>query len=312
MDLTSRLLEQFVVLAEERHFGRAAERLSMSQPPLSQAMRRLERGLGVELLDRNTRGVRLTAAGEAFAEDARRLLDSQTGAIERARRIARGVEGSLRMGYTPSIGYWFTPRLVALAAEELPGLHVQLRQQSSRELMEAVRVGVVDVAFVRSRPYDVEGLECCRCAEESFCIGVPPGHRLARAESVRLEELADEEFVLPSPNTLPDAYHLVAAACQRAGFAPSVRAYAEDLPSIVSYTAAGVGVSFVLESVAAFSHGMVSTIALESAEMEEDRDLRVLPVFSLRRSGADTAVLRLLDLVRRQRTELVWQSRPGV
>ncbi|MGL6233907.1 MAG: LysR family transcriptional regulator [Segniliparus sp.] len=306
MDFSSRLLEQFVVLAEEKHFGRAAERLSMSQPPLSQAMRRLERGIGVELLARSTREVRLTAAGKAFAEDARRLLESQAGAVERARRIAKGLEGELRIGYVPGLGYWFVPRLVGFAAEELPGLRVQLRQGRSSALLDEVRSGAVDVAFIRRPPRKAEeadGIEVRLCAEERLCVDVPPGHRLAGAKSVRLAELADEEFVLPSPRTLPELYHQVVGACQRAGFMPRIRVHADDLLGIVSYTAAGLGISFVPEPAAVLGHGMVLTIALE-----EDAGVGAAPVFSVHRREPDVAVARLLDLVRRRREEFEWRG----
>ncbi|MBF6047214.1 LysR family transcriptional regulator [Streptomyces sp. NRRL B-1677] len=299
MELTPRLLEQFVVLAEEQHFGRAAHRLSMSQPPLSQAIQRLERGLGVLLLERTGRGVQLTAAGAAFAADAEQMLEAQRAAVARVRRISRGVEGTVQLGCVSSLGYWHLPRLLAVAAREVPDLRLHVRQRGSAELAGQVRSGAVDLALVRLPVTDLEGLEVREVAEERTVLAVPFGHPLAGAASVPLSRLGDEEFVTAAPQAMPQIREVIQSACRKAGFVPRSRAQAEDLTSMLGYTAAGVCLSFVPERIAALGHPMVRFVPIES-----DADRLVTTVAALSRPAADSAVSTLLELMRRHRPEI--------
>ncbi|MFI9273378.1 LysR substrate-binding domain-containing protein [Kitasatospora sp. NPDC052896] len=299
MELTPRLLEQFVVLAEEQHFGRAAQRLSMSQPPLSQAIQRLERGLGVLLLERTGRGVRLTAAGAAFAADAGRLLAAQDAAVARVRRISRGIEGTVQVGCVSSLGYWHLPRLLAVAAREVPNIQLNVLQRGSAELAEQVRQGAVDLALVRLPVADLAGLEVREVAQERTVLAVPLGHPLAGAASVALPRLRDEEFVTADPQAMSRFRELTQDACREAGFIPRSRAQAEDLTSMLGYTAAGVCCSFVPERVAALGHSMVRFVPLEG-----DADRLVTTVAALSRPDADPAVVTLLELMERHRIEI--------
>ncbi|WP_274911246.1 LysR substrate-binding domain-containing protein [Streptomyces sp. WZ-12] len=299
MELTSRLLEQFVVLAEEKHFGHAARRLSMSQPPLSQAIQRLERGLGASLLERTGRGVKLTAAGAAFAADAKRLLEAQNAAMERVRRISRGVEGTIRLGYVSSLGHWHLPQLLAVAAREMPGIRLSVRQLASVELAERVREGAVDLALVRMPVADLAGVEVREVAKERTVLAVPLGHPLAGAASIPLSRLRDEEFVTASPRAISELRQMIQDACREAGFAPRSRAQAEDLTSMLGYTAAGMCVSFVPERVAALGHPLVRFVPLEG-----DADRLVTTVAALSRPAADPAVTTLLKLMQRHRPEI--------
>ncbi|GAB2725635.1 LysR substrate-binding domain-containing protein [Kitasatospora kifunensis] len=298
MELTPRLLEQFVVLAEEQHFGHAARRLSMSQPPLSQAIQRLERGLGVLLLERTSRGVQLTAAGAAFAADAKRLLEAQSAAVARARRISRGVEGTVQLGYVSSLGYWHLPRLLTVAAREVPDIRLNVRQRNSAELAEQVRQGAVDLALVRLPVTDLAGLQVLEVAEERTVLAVPLGHPLAGAACVPLSRLRDEEFVTAAPQAMSQLHELIQDACQEAGFVPRSRAQGEDLTSMLGYTAAGVCVSLVPERVAALGHPMVRFVPLEGG------DRLVTTVAALSRPTADPAVALLLELMERHRPEI--------
>lgn len=220
MELTQRILQQFVVLAEEQHFGRAAERLTMSQPPLSQAIQRLERGLQVTLFERNPRGARLTPAGRAFAEDARRLLEAQAAAVDRARRIASGHEGELRLGFISSLGYDLLPRLLRRSHAELPGLRLQLSQHSSVELLDMVQAGTLDLALVRLPVTGTERLTVQQIGTERLVVALPEGHALAAGPALDLRELAGQEFALPKPDALPGLAQQVALACAQAGFTP--------------------------------------------------------------------------------------------
>ncbi|MFE9558800.1 LysR family transcriptional regulator [Streptomyces sp. NPDC006703] len=298
MELTPRLLEQFVILAEEQHFGHAARRLSMSQPPLSQAIQRLERGLGVLLLERTSRGVRLTAAGAAFAADAKRMLEAQEAAVARVRRISKGVEGTVRLGYVSSLGYWHLPRLLAMAARELPGVRLTVRQRPSAELSEQVRQGTLDLALVRLPVSDLDGLEVQEAAEEATVLAVPRDHPLTGTGAVPLVRLRDEEFVTAAQPAMPRINALIQVACREAGFELRARAQAEDLTSMLGYTAAGVCVCFVPERVAALGHPMIRFVPIEGG------DRLVTTVAALSRPDADPAVTTLLELMKRHRPEI--------
>ncbi|MGK4578593.1 LysR substrate-binding domain-containing protein [Kitasatospora sp. HPMI-4] len=298
MELTSRLLEQFVVLAEEKHFGRAAHRLSMSQPPLSQAMQRLERRLGVPLLERAGRGVQLTAAGVAFAADAKRLLEAQDAAVARVRRVGRGVEGTVRLGYVSSLGYWHLPQLLTLAAREVPGIRLDVRQRDSAELAEQVRQGAVDLALVRLPVTDQADLAVQEVAEERTVLAVPLGHPLADAGPVPLSRLRDEEFVTAAPSAMARMHDLIQEVCREAGFVPRSRAQAEELTSMLGYTAARVAVCFVPERIAALGHPMIRFVPLAEAHR------LVTTVAALSRPAADPAVETLLELMKRHRQEI--------
>ncbi|KJS59564.1 LysR family transcriptional regulator [Streptomyces rubellomurinus] len=290
MDLTPRLLEQFTVLAEEKHFGRAASRLMMSQPPLSQAVQRLERIVGTRLLERNSQGVSLTPAGEAFAADARRILEAQECALARARRIASGQEGELRVGFVNSLGHWHLPRLLADAAEQLPGLRLHLRQTSTAELTELVRSGAVDLALVRQPALD-DDLTVHRLTEERLCAALPAAHRLAGADRLCLADLREDSFALPGDGPLRQLAQRMLLACDRAGFVPTVRAHADDLPGLLSYAASGLCVTLAPEHTAALSFPGVRFLPLTDEAPE-----LTTTIAALHRPDVDPAVRSLLAL----------------
>lgn len=292
MEISQRALEQFVAVADEEHIGRAATRLMMTQPPLTQAIQRLERAVGVELLERSRRGVRLTAAGRSFADDARQLLVAQRTAIERARRIADGAEGDLRVGYVAGLAHETVPRLLGLVHQEMSGVRVHLTQRSSAELVIAVRAGSLDIALARSPLADHGGVDLRALPDERLGVAVPATHRLATSSSVQLIDLRDERFAL-----LPDAWselgEQVQSACRRAGFVPTVAARADGLPGLLGHVAAGGCVALVPTSVASTTAPGVSVVAV--ADVDEDLTLRTCLVT---RSGtADPMVDRVVALL---------------
>ncbi|MEU1660416.1 LysR family transcriptional regulator [Streptomyces griseofuscus] len=291
MDLTPRLLEQFTVLAEEKHFGRAASRLMMSQPPLSQAVQRLERIIGTRLCTRSSQGVSLTPAGEAFAADARRILDAQESAVARARRIASGAEGELNIGFVNSLGHWHLPRLLADAAEQLPGLRLHLRQGSTAALIELVRSGTVELALVRQPPPDIDDLTVHRLTGERLAAALPVAHRRAGAGRLSLADLREDSFALAGDGPLQQLAQRALLACDRAGFVPTVRAHADDLPGLLSYVASGLCVTLAPEHTAALSFPGVRFLPLTDEAPELTTTLA-----ALHRPHADPAVRSLLAL----------------
>ncbi|MFC9763460.1 LysR substrate-binding domain-containing protein [Rhodococcus jostii] len=238
MDFSRRLLEQFVVLAEELHFSRAAERLSMSQPPLTQAIKRLEKTIGVPLLERSTRQVQLTPAGKAFALDARHLLDAQSSATARARRIAQGAEGVLRLGFISGASYTSVPRLIGMIHDSLPGLRIHLYQRTSAELADMVRGRRLDFAVVRAPLTDPEHLEIRFLHDEPLVCALPAEHDLASRDSIALADLRDQDFALPSATALPELTQLIYLGCRAGGFEPRDGGRADSLMGMLGLVAA--------------------------------------------------------------------------
>ncbi|MBO1331408.1 LysR family transcriptional regulator [Streptomyces sp. VRA16 Mangrove soil] len=289
MDLTPRLLEQFTVLAEEKHFGRAASRLMMSQPPLSQAVQRLERIIGTRLLDRSSQGVSLTPAGEAFATDARKILEAQESALARARRIASGKEGEVRVGFVTGLGHWHLPRVLADAAEQLPGLRLHVRQGSSGALTELVRSGTVDLALVRQPELDEDDLTVHRLTEERLVAALPVADPLAKNERLALADLRHHQFAGLGDGPLQQLARRVLQACERAGFVPGLQAYADDLPGLLGYVASGLCVALVPEHTAALSFPGIRFLPLTDEAPE-----LTTTIAALHRPHADPAVRSLL------------------
>ncbi|GAU65918.1 putative LysR family transcriptional regulator [Streptomyces sp. NBRC 110611] len=295
INLTNRLLEQFLVVAEEQHFGRAAERLSMGQPPLSQSIQRLERGLGVRLFERGPGGVSLTGAGEVFAGDAQRLLEAQSTAIERVRRVAAGLEGDVRVGYVSILSHHYLPGLLRAASEELPGLRVHLHQDSAAALADMVRSGALDLGFLRDpSPLSAE-LVSQEFAVERIAAALPHDHPLAAAEEIGLADLRGEDFVLPAAAALPALAQQVQLACHDAGFTPLGRAVSDDLTGLLSYVASGLCVTLLPERLRDFPIPGVAFVPLRG----ESPYLKTT-VAAVRRPDADAAVLRLLELITRR------------
>ncbi|ARP86868.1 LysR family transcriptional regulator [Bordetella genomosp. 9] len=244
-----RHLRYFVAVAEEKNFTRAAARLGIGQPPLSQQIRQLEDELGAPLFLRLPRGIELTEAGQQFLADSRDVLNAAARAADQARRLGRGESGTLTVGFTASSV--FHPALArALRAyrDEYPGVRVALREGNTGVLVESLRRGEVDVAFLRP-PYALdEQYGARRIVDEAMLAALPAGHPLAGRKSLRVADLRDEPFVLFPRPVGSGLYDAIYAACLRAGFRPRIGQEAPQMASIVSLVAAGFGISLVPES----------------------------------------------------------------
>ncbi|WP_374669135.1 LysR family transcriptional regulator [Ramlibacter sp.] len=239
-----RHLRYFLAVAEELHFGRAARRLAISQPPLSLNIRQLEESVGVRLFHRNSKEVRLTPAGRAFVPAARALLQQATDAASHAREVAQGHTGRVRVGLVSSMLYRGLPRLVRDFQARHPGLQVVLRELSSHDQVVELTQGQLDVGFVHTQRVPPE-LARERFATEPFLCCLPSGHALARSRRLALRRLEGEPFVMFSRTASPDYYERVLAICSEAGFYPDVQHEARHWLSVVSMVAQGVGVSLV-------------------------------------------------------------------
>lgn len=246
-----RHLRYFQAVAEELHFGRAAARLNMSQPPLSQQIQKLEEEIGVQLFDRRNRRVDLTDAGALFLKRARVILEAADNAAVDARRVASGRMARLTAAYmSAAMLDQFAPILRAFR-EDYPDADVDLVQASPDEQVDAIVAGHVDVGFVDIA--DTDGLLYHRGAalsaqitwRESFVAALPTGHRLANRSRIALEDLAGEAFITMPRQSAAGVHDQVIAMCQSAGFTPSIRTEARQLPAVLALVAAGYGVSLV-------------------------------------------------------------------
>ena len=241
-----RHLRYFTAVAEELHFTRAAARLGIGQPPLSQQIQQLEREIGTPLFLRLPRGIALTEAGAQFLDDARAILASADRAIDMARRLGRGERGAITVGFTASaVFHPYLPRAIRAFRDRYPDVRITLTESNTVTLLRGLRAGEVDVAFVRP-PYVLDAeFESERVLDEPMLIALPPGHPLSRKRAVPIAELADEDFVLYPRPIGAGLYDAIQSACQRAGFAPRVIQEAPQMASIVSLVAAGVGIAIV-------------------------------------------------------------------
>jgi DNA-binding transcriptional LysR family regulator len=244
-----RHLRYFVAVAEERHFGRAAERLHIAQPPLSQQIRRFEAELGEPLLYRTTRSVELAPAGEALLERAREILAAFDSAVEDARRAARGEYGRLAIGFTGSSTYAMLPTIAAAMRTELPGVVLDLQGELLTPAQVARLIdGTLDLGLlrppVRERELSTEVLH-----SEPLLAVLPNSHPLANADAVPLELLREEPFVTYPSHFRSVVHDAVEDACAAHGFKPVAAHEVAETATLVSFVAAGLGVSLVPASV---------------------------------------------------------------
>lgn len=237
-----RHLRYFVAVAEELHFGRAAERLGMAQPPLSQQIKALERETGVVLLYRTKRRVELTAAGEIFLAESRKILAWADQAVLAARRAARGEIGELAVGFVSSAVYGKVPSIFRLMQVEYPAVSLLLQDLSSVEQVEALMAYRLDVGLVRPPVEADDSLTMRVLWREPLVVALPRSHRLAGRKRIATKELAEESFLLVhAPGFLDQLMHI----CALAGFSPSIVQEARSTPTIVNLIAGGMGISIV-------------------------------------------------------------------
>ena len=245
-----RHLRYFRAVAEELHFGRAAERLHMAQPPLSQQIRQLERELAVTLLVRTTRKVELTPAGETYLKRVVAILDAVDEAGGQAQRIAEGAEGQLAIGCVGSATYSLLPRLVRALREELPGVDVSVRgEMLAPAQITALLTGEIDPALLRP-PVEQSGVLVETVRRDRLLAALPEGHPLAVRDELNIKDLRDEEFVAHAGHGRSVMNSVLTKMCADAGFVPRVRHEVEETSTLVTLVSAGLGVAIVPEPTA--------------------------------------------------------------
>lgn len=245
-----RHLRYFLAIVAERHFTRAAKKLGIAQPPLSQQIRQLEDEVGTRLFTRTARGVTLTAAGEAFLPHAEAALREVERARTAARRVSHGDLGTIRIGFTSAASLNpLVPAAISAFRTAYPDVELRLVVHATTPLLAQLSQDMIDVAFVRPTSTERESLRAIPLPDERLWIALPTGHALATRKRLRLGDLRNEPFILYPRANGSLLYDSIIAACQKAGFSPRVVQEAPQMASMVSLVAAGVGVTLVPESV---------------------------------------------------------------
>jgi DNA-binding transcriptional LysR family regulator len=290
-----RHLRYFVTVAREGHITRAAERLGIQQPPLSQQIKALESEIGAALFLRHPRGVALTDAGRSFLTDAEAVLADVDRAANRARRTARGEVGRIAVGFTTSAP--FHP-LVARAIREFratrPDVSFVLEETGSGELLAGLREERLDIAFIRSGLADLQGLTVHALLQEDMAAALPSRHRLARRPHLTLKDLANETFILYRRPDGRGLYDVIITACSEAGFSPHVGQEAPRIVSTLNLVAAGLGITIVPAS--------LSRLPLEGVTYRTLKGRPALKVpldLACRADERSAATLGFIELARR-------------
>lgn len=244
MRVELRHLRYFIAVAEELHFGRAAARVHIAQPPLSQQIRKLEEELGVQLFTRAGRGIALTHAGGVFLSEARQILCRTDRAVETARRADRGMIGPLLVACGPMGAQSVLARVLPEFRKRHPDVELVLREFLSGDIVEALHGGSVEVGLLLP-DFDSELLRRETLMSVPMLAALPAAHPLARRRRIHLNDLADENFVVVSRHLSAGFYGHVMACCQRAGFTPAVIEEATYIPTLLVMVAAGYGVALV-------------------------------------------------------------------
>lgn len=295
-----RHLRYFVAVAREGHITRAAERLRIAQPPLSQQIKALEAEIGTALLVRHPRGVSLTDAGCSFLVDAEAILGQVERAATRARRAARGETGRIAVGFTTSAPFHpLVARAIRTFRAGRPDVSFVLEETGSGELLAALREDRLDVAFIRSgltRPdfADPQGLAVHALLQEDMAAALPVRHRLTRRPHLTLRDLSDETFILYRRPDGRGLYDVIVTACAEAGFSPQIGQEAPRIVSTLNLVAAGLGITIVPAS--------LSRLPLEGVTYRPlgGRPTIKVPLnLACRADERSAATLGFIDLVRR-------------
>ncbi len=245
-------LRSFVAVAQHRNFSRAAGALHVSQPALSEQIRKLEDELGAPLFERTSRGARLTDAGEALLPQARAVLAQADVAVESVRTVAHGVAGTLTLGFIDSAALAILPPLIRGFSERYPGVKLRLRELGTRQQIEALERGEIDVGIVRGPVWNA-GLAGRRIATEPLFVALPAGHRLAGESAVHLGALREDGFITYPPERGAALYEETLRLCHTAGFEPRIVQVASEISTICAMVAAGLGVAVVPASARAIA-----------------------------------------------------------
>lgn len=292
-----RHLRYFVVVAEERNFTRAAHRLNMQQPPLSQQIRALEQELGFALFHRHPKGVDLSIGGEAFLHEATAILANVTQAAQRAARAANGIEGIISVGLTSSAAaHPLTPRILQAYRMARPAVVLKFSEGNAAQLTAAIASGKLDAGFLRMPVSQPPGLAFHRLVDEEMLLVLPGGHALLKKTAgkampvISLKSLRGEQFILVRNPGASGMYSNFIEACVQAGFTPDIAVEVDGMLTNICLVAAGVGVSVVPASM----HGFHSDQVTYCRILESGAKLRAPLTLVCQAAGTPPAVQQFL------------------
>ena len=279
-------LRCFVAVGEELHFGRAAERLNMTQPPLSRQIRLLEHQVGTPLLERTNRVVRFTAAGKAFFPEAARILRLADEAASTARRVAKGENGAIAIGFTAAFGYGLLPEMVRRLHQRAPGISLTLKEMVTSEQLEALDSGQLDVGLMR--PHAPHGrVETVLLGREALMLAIPAREADHWPKHPTLACLHGKPFITYSPYEAGYFYQLVQTHLDRAGVKPEIVDYVPQIHTMLALVDSGLGVALMPETA---SRLHFEGVLLRRVSMKPPRPVEM--VFCYRKDN-DNPVLRI-------------------
>jgi DNA-binding transcriptional LysR family regulator len=287
-------LESFVAVAEEQHFGRAATRLHITQPPLSRRIQLLEEQLGVDLFDRSRRAVKLTPAGRVFLVDARKILTLAQEAALSARRTPRGETGLVTIAFTASSAYTLLDKVVSAANTEFPHVELVLREMVSQAQLEALLAGTIDIGMIRP-PVTGADIITRPLSTESLLAALPAEHRLAtRKTQPSIEDFNGEQFIGYSPAEARYFHEILVGAFRAAHVRPVYAQYVTQIHTMLAMVKAELGIAMVPAAAAALHFdGVVLRPVLDVPA-----DLIELHM-AWRRSNDNPAAKALLPVIKR-------------
>ncbi len=245
-----RQFRQFIVVAEELSFRRAADRLNMAQPPLTATIKRLEDTIGATLIERTNRINRLTEAGRVFLEEARKAVVQADQAVVAAQRAGAGLTGALRVTFVPSAAREILPSILLRFREQYPAIKLELQEAMTAQQIDLINAHEADLGFVVPPLRDADNLTSKIVARHRLVAAIPEGHPLARHEQIKLSDLAQDPWILFAARQGPGLHQIIIDACARAGFVPHVGQEAPQMETIVNLVAGGMGVALVSRALA--------------------------------------------------------------
>lgn len=288
-----RQLHHFVEIAEAGSFREAAERTFTAQPALTVSIQKLEAALGVQLFERGSRGVRLTAAGETFLVDARRTLLHAEQGRQNARLVALGELGLVRLGFVGTAVYSVLPRHLPTFIARNPSIRLELHESTTVSIIEMLREGRIDLGIFRPGEFDVRGLRLTEVEKDDLVAVVPKSHRLSGHKEITLSEVAEDAFVMFSEAQVPGLRSAIFRACRTAGFVPRVTTEATQAVTVVGLVGSGLGVALVPGVVARFTNKEVRFVRVRDPVCAGCLTLAV----GTSEVGASTAADRLRETI---------------
>jgi DNA-binding transcriptional LysR family regulator len=281
-----RHLRYFVAVAEMENVTHAAAKLHVSQPALSRQIHDLEEELNLPLLERSAKSVRLTEPGRVFLQEARAVLQRADEAVTRARSVAGGAQGEIRVGYAPSLTVQILPQALRAFQAEFPKVRVILDDLSTEEMISGLRAGKLQVALmVKPGRNKLQGLHFDELAQYPLCVALPPSHPLAKSRAVPWKKLAQENLIAYSKNSYPEYHEELAGLFKLVGNKMNIVEEQDGVTSLIAAVEAGRGVAFVPSCIACMAGPRLKVIPLIPAS-------KPIIVGAVRREGTDSTSVR--------------------